>query len=392
MGRRDSGLSDFMRHSVHQRVRNSLLILGLISSALTGCIRYRFDLPAAMLQAPDSQIWGVSFEGSGSDYRIRSLTRLNGSHGNHSDPNALIASGNVENWQWEVRAVPSLLPSWKAWESDSKVQQRAVEPDSWDHPAATWQQAFSRAYKVVTYLLGRQPVPLKLTVLLVPDGSGYEKTIVQNGNGVIPLTFAFHYPPPDSDSTTFTAARFSALVEAVSRSIYEYQHILVATNVIQPVGNNETDKTINDETRSHCWFDSTFLALTAGTHTETTWTPAPAALLEESTHHTTSLETQKGTGAAQDSDVAPNRRYSDAVLWARYLESKSVFSYLQQAGINNGKVTSNEYRGMNAMLSVCRAMTQHPLDLTSGSYPPKQVEYAPFFPANKDADAAKRNN
>lgn len=378
-----------MRHSFYNRICRLILTLGLTSLALTGCIHYRFDIPSAMMQTPNSQIWGVSFEKSGADYRIHSITRLNGSHPTHGDPTTPIASGVVENWQWEVQAVPSLLPSWKAWQSDKKVQQRALEPDNWDHPAANWQQAFTRAYRVVNYLLGRPPLPLKLTLLLVPDGTAYNKVLVQTGTGFVPLTFAFYYPPPDSDSNSLTAARFASLVEAVARSVYEYQHILVATNVIQPIGNNETDKTINDETRSQCWSESIFLALTAGTHTETTWTPAPEVLFQENTRHDISSETQKQAGVSQENNQGIQRRYSDAVLWARYLEAKSVFSYLQQRALPDGKVASNDPAGMNAVLSVCRAMTQRPLDLTAGPYPATQVEYTPFFPARLGSDKSK---
>lgn len=382
MGCRDSGLSSFMRHLVKKRLCRLTLAMVMLWAALTGCVHYRFDARPELMQTPDAQIWAVGLQKSDSGYRTHSITKLNGANPMSDEPTALIASGSTGNWQWEVRAVPSLLASWKTWQNDKKVQQRAADPDDWSHPAATWEQAFTRAHKVVNYLLGRPPLPLKLTMLLVPDGSAYNKAFVQTGPDFVPLTFAFYYPLAASETKALTASRFSALVEAVSTTVYEYQHVLIATEIIKPMGKNETDKTINDETRSQCWSDSTFLALTSGTHTESTWNPALAreALLAGSSGRVTSQETGTPAGDAQEDDQQMQRHYSDAWRWGKYLEAKSISVYLRMRGLREAKVVSNEPAAMNAVLSACRAMTQRPLDLTSGDYPASQVEYVPFFP------------
>jgi hypothetical protein len=274
-----------------------------------------------------------------------------------------------------VRAVPQLLPSLKAWESNQKVQQRAAGPDSWGHPAATWEQAFTRSYKVANYLLGQTPLPLKLTLLLVPDGSVYDKTVVQTGVDYVPITLAFYFPSEASETDALTASRFSALVAAMTTSAYEYQHIFVFTETIKPIGNNKADKAINDEARSQCWSDSVFLALTSGTHTESKWDAAQETVLTE-TGRDTSAQTKR-----QPNDGGIERRYSDAWRWGRYLEAKNVSAYLLARGRRDAKVLSNEPEATNAVMSMCRAITQHPLDLTAGEYPTSQVEYVPFFPS-----------
>lgn len=366
-----------LKQTVAKQCLRLILSATLLSAGLLGCsgYRYRFPVSNEILQAPETEIHAVKLQKSGSGYIAHSITRLNGTKPMEGEPTALIASGTTEVWQWEVRAVPALLPSWKAWQNDKKVQLRAVNPDDWQHPAATWEQAFARVYKVVNYLLGKNPLPVKLTLLLIPDGTAYNKTLVQSGNGFVPLTFAFYYPSA-STANTLTADQFSALVQAVSLTIHEYQHVMTDSGLLNTPGNNEIDKTINDENRSQCFFESALLALTSGTHTELKWEAGMAreALLAGSTSHQTALETE---GAIDK----PQRRYADATLWARYLYAKNMLAYLQTRGPGTERVLSNQPSGMNAVLSVCRAMTRQPIDLTVGIYPPIEIEYIPFFPA-----------
>ena len=121
-----------------------------------------------------------------SGYKIISSTRLNGSLPRQAEASATLASGASGNWSWEVKAVPSLLPSWQAWQRDAKIARRARPPDDWAHPAATWEQAFGRAHKLATYLLGREPLPLRLTVLLIPANTIYDESFTDSGGSSRP--------------------------------------------------------------------------------------------------------------------------------------------------------------------------------------------------------------
>lgn len=353
-----------------------IVILGMTPAAMTCCSHYRMDGRREAIEAKGNQMWGVGLEKSSHQERIHSVTRLNGGRSVTEKMSAVVASGSTGNWQWEVRSVPSVLQSWKAWQQNKTVQQRAEEPDQWSHPAATWDQAFTRAYQTSSYLLGRPLLPLKLTLLLVPEDSNYKKTAVEARSNYIPLIFAFYFPSGAADSDELRVKRFSAMVEAVTTTVYEYQHILVDTEMIQPMGNGEADKTINDEARSQCWSDSVYLALTSGTHTESRWDPLKArkSLMLAGSHGTVSPVSRK---ASEDNE--PPMQYADAWLWGKYLEAKSMFSYLQMRNIRDAKVLSNEPEGMDAVMSVCRALTQHPRDLTTGEIRSSEIEYAPFF-------------
>ena len=367
-----------------------LLAAGLILAPLISCVRYRFPVSSETMQAPDSQIWAVRAQKSESGYRTHSITRLKGAGSMRGERAAAIASGSTGNWQWEVRAVPSLLPSLKAWQSDKEVQMAAGDHENWGHPAASWEQAFARAYKVVNYLLGRPPLPMKLTLLLVPEGSAYKKAFVQTGDGFIPLTFVFYYPSAASETDALTSERFSAMVEAVSKSVHEYQHTLVDTLAIKPMGNNEVDKIINSEIRSQCWAHSTTLALASGTASDLKWNPAlPNELSERHKGHGTSREASKPAGDVQDSARPKPRRFTDAGLWAGHLFAKNVSAYLLERGFAEPKVVYYDPAAMNTVLSLCVAITQHPRDLTVGLYPPSEVEYVPFFPSSLSPEKSK---
>lgn len=350
----------------------------LVLVLLIGC--YRSPVSREIMQAPGNQIWTVQTQKSGSGYRTHSTTSLNGADPMRDQPTAVIASGSTGNWQWEVRAVPSLLSSWKAWQSDKEVQLTAGTPDDWSHPAASWEQAFERAYKTVNYLLGGTPPPAKVTLLLIPKGSAYKKVFVQTGNGSIPLTFAFYYPSAGSETDSLTSDRFAALVKAVSTFVHEYQHTLVKTEAIEQKGDNVTDRTINSEIRSQCWEESTTFSLATGTESSLKWTPAlPDELIERSTGHSASRETRKPANDIQENPRPRPRRFSDAELWGGHLLAKNVSAYLLDRGFPKAEVSNSDLKGMNALLSFCRAITQHPRDLTAGPYAPSQIEYIPFF-------------
>ncbi len=375
-----------MRPSRKRRLSSLLVVLALCPAALVAsCMRYRYDVPTRVMQAPDAQVWGVALLQSEHGYRVASVTKLNGTALAQTQ-RTKIASGEFQNWQWTVDADHSLLPSWRAWQNDKKVQTRAMPPDNWNHPAADWEQTFNRAYKVANYLLGRQPLALRATLLLIPNGSAYDKITTAESNEAVPITLGFYYPQSPSSSDDLTGERFSALAEAVSRTLYEYQHLLIATKTSESVGRGEADKAVNDEAISQCWFDSTLVALTSGTHSVVKWDDSSErlALLERDSEHKISPETETPLRKLATTDSVPDIKFSDAVLWARFREGESVTEYFRSRNLAP-TVSSREPAQMNALLSVCRAMTQHPVDLTTGAYPASRIQYVPFFPVPLDS-------
>ena len=315
------------------------------------------------MKGEGNQIWGTRVARAGKGYRSHVLSRLNGKVPLTEEPNVRIASGTTGVWQWEVRTVRSLVPSYEQWTSDPKIQERA-KSDEWTHSIASWDQAFARAYKVVSYLLGHEPMPLNLVVVLVPANTQYEKNESLEHESAVPLRFMFYYPPAGEGDSN---ARYGAMINAVTTSVYEYQHGFVDTKTIKPIGRSKADRTINDEARSQCWSDSVFLALTSGSHTEFAWEGDGAGR--------SSLDPKPGETPPTDKE-----RYINALKYAWTYEALTLVDYLRQRGVTTNKFLANDPPPMNAVLSACRALTQKPFDLTSGPYPKEQIEFVPFFP------------
>ena len=353
----------------------------VVVSALfaAGCVHY--DIPRQAMQAPGADTWAVSMPNSHPGYHVTSFTRLNGAVPLSGKPTVAISTGSDGDWQWTVKAVPSVAQSWRAWLAYKKTQNLRMENErsgNWTHAASGWHFAFQRAHRVARYLLGHEPPALHATILLLPEGAKYSGRVTKSGKGYFPLTFAFYW----SESNQLQG--FASLLYAVTRTMWEYQHLLVDTKVIAPVGKTKGDRTTNDEARSQCWFHSTFLALEAGTTADMEYSVSRAnaamSLLEQSAPHAVSTggSTESGASASR----RPRIRLSQALPWGEFFEIESVANYLKQRGVPKLRVVANHPAEMNDVLSVCRAMTQHPLDVTAtNGYPPPQVQFVPFFPA-----------
>src|SRR5579859_5607038 len=97
----------------------SCLLLAVLFSIFAHGQKY--DLPEDMMKGEGNQIWGTRVVRTGKGYRSHVLSRLNGKVPLNEEPDARIASGTTGVWQWEVRTVPSLVPSYEQWTNDPKV-------------------------------------------------------------------------------------------------------------------------------------------------------------------------------------------------------------------------------------------------------------------------------
>lgn len=359
--------------------------LALVSALVVlsaGCVHY--DLPRALRRAPGAATMGVELSNSRGGYRVTSVTRLNGRAKLSEKPTVRIASGSDANWLWAVKAVPSAAPELRARlasQETEKIRRQNARSGSRTHAAVGWGLVFRRAHRVARYLLGHHPPALHATVLLLPPGVKYFRAITRTGRRYLPLTLAFSWPRSNRLEES------ASLVHAVASTVYEYQHLLVDSKIIPTVGKTRGDREANDEARSHCWSQATFLALESGTKAYVEYkvfrsrAPVARAMSEESMPKLTARDEVRVLAWAPGRE--PRIRFSDGWAWGTFFEVKSLASYLQQRGIPDLKVVADKPTQMNAVLSVCRAMTQHPLDLTAtDGYPPSKVKFVPFFPTS----------
>lgn len=332
------------------------------------------------------QAWAAHLTTLGARYRVTSVTKLEGGRGLHGKPTAVIASGSYRTWQWHVKAAPSLVPAWKAWRANKRVRaDRAMarQTGNWSRAATGWGLAFQRAHRVARYLLARPPLPLHATVLLVPEGVRYDPKVTATGSGYLPLTLAFHWP------STNQLQQFAALARAVDTIVLEYQRLLAAAAVIKSAGASKGNRAADAYARSVCWQESTYLALEAGTPAALRWRISPrarAALLMLQQSSQLKISNASGGRKGASGHGRPRIPYAQAANWGGYFAVESLVGYLKQRGAPDSKVVANKPSEMNAVMSVCRAMSQHPLDITvTGGYPPSRVQFVPFFPANLKA-------
>lgn len=359
----------------------TLAAITLMALAVTPVYGQRSDIPKELVNAPDMERWAVGWIDVKTGYKVVSVTKFNGHSKLHEDANILIESGKIGNWDWQVEAVPSIAPNWNDFQAQArtkKVIQEAEQSQNWLHTASNWTLAFERAHRVALYLLGREPLPLRVTLLLIPDGVKYNKQITERRTDGAPLTLAFYWQ--DSKPATF--------LEDVATTMYEYQHLLVDSKMIPAEGHGIGDQTTNDEARSQCWSDATNLALLAGSSSRMEWKASNAqaalALLQQSEQ----IEANdRGNGTTTNGDRGDRIPYADAYLYGRLFEVESVSGYFQEKGLSL-YVEAKDLNRVNSFMSVCRAMTQSPADVTNGGYPAAQVQYVPFFPPNLSSDNA----
>jgi hypothetical protein len=103
---------------------------------------------------------------------------------------------------------------------------------------------------------------------------------------------------------------------------------------------------------------------------------AAAALLERSEQVSRTAE-NSGDDRSNDGGIP----FSEAYMWGRFFEVQSIAAYFRVKNIPSTRVEAKDLTRISSVMSVCRAMTLAPADVTNGGYPTSQIKYAPYFPA-----------
>ena len=139
---------------------------------------------------------------------------------------------------------------------------------------------------------------------------------------------------------------------------------LVAEHVITQKGESDASSQVNREAIAACWMESTVMAF-----------------MFASGHFRSTIQWSQQSSADDLERRPPLTIPPDKIAyWASLREAESISGYLEMKGMKNRNFSGKDPAALNAVLSVCRAMTQHPVELMTGPYPPSQIQYAPFFP------------
>lgn len=315
-------------------------------------------------QANKEPPWNTTTNRSADGYQVTSTTNLDGAPAGQI-AFAEVGSGVFHNWRWTVKADPSLLPSWNVYANSERVKKSAaLAGNDWSYPVFEWKRGFERVYLLASYLLGREPAPLNATILLVPEGQEFESTFDQAASAEVPITLGFHFPADTSPTKTEQAKRDTTVLQAIMEMAHQYSRVLVDKNLVLVRGTDESSRTVNKEADGACWAESADLVFAAsGGHFRfrIQWNQQTSG--EELAHHPPSTIPREKIG-----------------YWASLRQAESISGYLEMRRLKNRNFSSKNLGPMNAVLSVCRAMTQSPVDLAAGPYPPSQILDVPFFP------------
>lgn len=352
---------------MHARTNRERLLRAIAGAALCAVALAAGSIRCDARKKP-VQTWAVDVLQAKPPYRVRSTTKLGGATPLGNASMVTIASGAFHNWQWAVKAYPTLLPSWRAWQTSRKFRKWTKTPDSWSHPAANWQQGFERTYKVIAYLMSREPVPLRATILLMPEGTSYHKTFTQQAANYAPMTLAFYYPVSSSHSGHAQNERFVALVEPFWYLVSEYEQVVLATDPARKAhGQSMADRLFSNVALGGSWAESAALALQAGQH----------GYMEFNPRMVVSIRPRSG---ARFGPVGRTKDSKASKLAATHAVER-YNSYVRDLGLHKQKVSLRDPKAMNRVLNFCREITAYYLDLTEGRQPTSHVQFTPFFPA-----------
>lgn len=357
-----------------------LCVVVLLGSATIGSTRARWtgSDPPSGTQNASSQMqseeppgthsefptWNTNVKASIKGYNVISVTNLVGTPRKEVSLDE-VAADSFKNWRWTIKADSALLSSWNVYESSDRFKKTALlSADDWSYPAFDWNRGFGRTYLVAKYLLGREPVGLDATVLLIPERQAYHRTFEETEASGIPITLGFPFPGDTSSSKIEQAKRQSTILQAIAEISHQYSRALVDENLTAQQGKDSASREVNREALGACWIESTVMVFMA------------ASGHFRSTIHWNQQSSADDLERRPPSTIPPDK----IAYWASLREAESISGYLEMKGLKNRKFSGKDPAPMNAVLSVCRTITQHPVDLTLGPYPPSQIQYVSFFP------------
>ncbi len=223
-----------------------------------------------------------------------------------------------------------------------------------------------RLHHLANYLLGQAPLPLDVTLYLVPLGSGGELRKTISNPHFVPLSFVFWYPGEKHGAGgRVHQQQFASLIKATSNVFYEFQHIELAAGVSRAPSikhSSLTANTIKDEANSVCWRISSEIVLLHGTHSVIRYR---------------NIRIEPGSPAfTKKWGRKPN--YRNAIPWATAIVTRDLRAYLRGRGLPETFRVSNQAAD-NAVLKFCRLLTLHAWDVTNQSVLEKQIVEPAFF-------------
>lgn len=183
-------------------------------------------------------------------------------------PLVTLARGRYRNWGWKVRATPAVALSWRHWLSASRGQ---VEPDSQANDEGMfarhglgWQHGFERLWMISRYLLNVPPLPMKITLILLPHGMPYHLRVMTKDAERVALPIVSGYPVARAESRAVVIKQFHAYMLALAAIGGQLARVELAAGQLAAPGQGR-GRLIKDFANAGCFHVSAALGLAAGT-------------------------------------------------------------------------------------------------------------------------------
>lgn len=250
--------------SACQKLLSAALVLSL---AQWGCASLGGDAPRSLLST--GQANGVNVKSGSPPYRVVSLSRLNRVDNGHQNwtlkevqrTESQVDAACAYNWCWSVLGVQSVSASMSAFIQHENSIKCPMPHDTRLCQPLDWAHAFVRLHDLAAYLDDRKPAAFRVTLHFLPEGDGLNANVNAPESQEIHLEFGRWWPSSSTESSG-QASKVDALVDAVSTTMYEYQHVVFTTQ--HPQKMSRAIKAVQDEAISTCWDLSARLALYAG--------------------------------------------------------------------------------------------------------------------------------
>ena len=291
-------------------------------------------------------------------------------HSRIRTPLRTIATGRYRNWDWTVQGTDVVASSWRFWLSGSGGKHKPV---IWSSAIVgnglqrihAWQYGFERLWKVTRYLLDTSPLPMKITVILLPHGMPYHLSVITRGRTRIALPLVAWYPISRSDARATSAKQFRAYMKTLGEVGGQLERVELATGHTAAPRHGR-GRLIKDLANATCFRVSTELALAAGT---TFKVPNPVAA-------------GAGKGGVDKIIASLYKEHPQSLavqeIYAVILLVHGIKEYQAYEGQSWPQDGRNLHE-INALLGYCHAFVHYRGDIRTRTLPGVEVSPAHFF-------------
>ncbi|MGI0133720.1 MAG: hypothetical protein ACREBW_02020, partial [Candidatus Micrarchaeaceae archaeon] len=247
-----------------KRIRTIFTLLSLI--ALSGCTALLGPVIYSVVKDQNVQLHNGQVLSARVPYKVTWTTKLgaSGSHKNYTAPVTTIATGNYRDWSWKVQGSAAVAKSWQIWLNHG-AQTNTQTASGSQSVTLNWQHGFETLWKITAYILGQKPLPMQLTLTLIPNNQTFEQVVTRSDGNKVPVVFSAWYPTTMKITAAATQKRFHYYAESLAIVGGLLERVELTRGVTAAPAAPGKGRTIKDRANAFCWRLAGRPAIAAGT-------------------------------------------------------------------------------------------------------------------------------